>query len=209
MKKIFVIILTVNLFPLLCFAETIQISASTSLHFSIPSGWQWAKEPPESILAEIAEHIGHEAAEKGQTPSNNQLLEAARKRLSANEVLLYNPQSTAYTTLDLSPLHQGERPPGKEAIKLSAKYAGQSLEQEEGVNQLQGQTEKFSIDGAWYAHRYNANYMHHDEKMYFSGVIGFSSPYWFFFYYTDYLKDPADRQKAEEIFKSIRIETEK
>lgn len=207
MKRVLIIILIIYLSPLLSFAETVQIAEKTALHFEVPPDWRWSNTPPQSVLAEVAEHIGHEAAAKGQAPSQKQLLAAAQTRLAANEVFLYNPQSSAYMTLDLSPLHQGERPPGKETIELSARYAGQSLEQEEGVEKLQGQTSEYSIVGAWYAYRYNANYLHHDHKMYFSGVIGFSSPYWFFFYFTDYQNDAADKQKAEQLFESIRIET--
>ena len=206
MKIVLKLFLILTLLPVLASAERLQITENTALSFAIPQGWEWAKEPPAALLEEMAEHIEHEAKGKGYSPTQEQLLDAAKKRLKANEVLLYNPQSTAFMTLDLSHLKKGEKAPGKKTIKLSAKYAGQSLEQEEGVSQLTGNSKEVSINGAWYAYRYDADYLHHEEKMNFSGVIGFASPNWFFFYYTDYLKDPADKQKAEDIFKSIHIE---
>jgi len=205
MKRI-VILLALSL--LLCLqanAEMIEISATTSLQLTVPDGWLLAKEPPQQLLEEMAEHISHEAAEKGQHPTQEQLLGAARNRLAANEVLLYNPKTLAFMTLDFSPLKQGEREPGKKSIKLSAKYAGESLEQEEGVSQLRGASKEMSIKGAWYAYRYDASYQHHEENMAFSGIIGFSAPYWFFFYYTDYLQDPADKLRSEQLLESLQI----
>jgi hypothetical protein len=193
---------------LYCFyasAEIIKISETTSLQLVVPSGWLLAYEPPQKLLEEIAEHISHEATEKGQSPSQEQLLSAAKKRLAANEIILFNPDTLAYLTLDFSHLKQGERAPGKKSIKLSAKYAGESLEQEEGVSQLTGDSREFSVAGAWYAYRYDADYQHHDEKMAFSGVIGFSAPYWFFFYYTDFLQDPMDKIRSEQVLTSLQI----
>jgi len=205
MKIFLFALLTVLLIPFTVVGEQIQIDANTSLHFTVPPGWEWAKTPPQALLEEFAEHIAHEAEEKGHSPTQAQLLEAAEKRLVANEVLLYNPATLSYMTLDMSHLRQGEKPPSKKTIKLSAKYAGQSLENEEGVSQVKGKSSESSINGAWYAYRYDAGYFHHEERMQFAGIIGFTAPHWFFFYFTDYMKDPADQAKGEQVFQSIRI----
>ena len=205
MKKILILLAISFSFSFNATAEIIEISETTSLQFSVPDGWLLAKDPPQKLLEEMAEHISHEASEKGYSPTQEQLLTAARKRLAANEVLLYNPETIASLTLDLSHLRQGESAPTKKAMKLSAKYAGQSLEQEEGVSKLTGKMEEATIEGAWYAYRYNADYQHHEKKMAFSGVIGFSKPYWFFFYYTDYLHDPLDKTRVEQVFESLKI----
>ncbi|HEY5672580.1 MAG TPA: hypothetical protein VIR78_02625 [Malonomonas sp.] len=208
MKKTLVLVTLSFLLCLSASAETIKISPTTSLQLTIPSGWLLADEPPQKLLEEMAEHISHEAAEKGQHPTQEQLLAAAKNRLSANEALLYNPNTLAFMTLDFSALKQGERSPSKKSIKLSAKYAGESLEQEEGVSLLTGTSKETKIDGAWYAYRYDANYQHHDEKMAFAGIIGFSAPHWFFFYYTDYLQDPADQARSEQLLESLKIITQ-
>lgn len=205
MSKVLVLIALSLMYCLNAAAETIEISATTSVQFVVPSGWLLAAEPPQKLLEELAEHISHEAAAKGHSPSPAQLLEAARGRLLVNEVLLYNADTLAYMTLDFSPLGQGERAPGKKSLELSAKYAGESLEQEEGVSQLTGEITEVSVAGAWSAYRYDADYLHHEEKMAFSGVIGFSAPYWFFFYYTDYLQDPLDKNRAEQLLASLKI----
>ena len=188
-------------------ADKIAITETISLSFSIPDSWQLATEPPLKLLEELAEHIRHDAESKKHSPTQEQLLAIAKKRLAANEVLLYNPATLAFMTLDFSHLRQGERAPTQKSIKLSAKYAGESLSQEEGVEQLTGKTQDITIDGAWYAYRYDADYLHHDEKMAFTGVIGFAPPHWFFFYYTDYSQDPMDRSRAEQVLKSLKIIT--
>jgi len=194
------------LIPSLSYAETIQISEKVNLSFSVPEGWKMASEPPAILLEEMAKHIAHEAKKKGHSPSHQQLLEAARKRLANNEVLLFNPQSKSHLTLDLSPQSDGS-PPSQKTIRLSAKYAGESLEHEEGVSKLESRINQVSVAGSESAYRYDADYLHHGEPMHFSGIIGFSSPYWYFFYFTDYLSDPEDQNRAEQVFNSLRIES--
>ena len=186
-------------------AENLEITGSISLDLRVPEGWQLADKTPQKLLEIMAEHIRHDAEEKGYVPSEEQLLTAAEKRLSANEALLYNPETLAHMSLDFSPLRQGERAPSEKSVRLSAKYAGESLEQEEGVSELAGKVQKFPVEGAWYAYRYDANYLHHDEKTAFSGIIGFITNNWFYFYYTDYQKDPEDRKRAEEMLKELKI----
>jgi hypothetical protein len=195
--------------PLLAHAETVRVSDGTTLRFDIPAGWELTTEPPAFLLEEMAEHLSHDAAEKGYSPGKEQLLEAARKRLAANEVLLFNPVSKSYLTLDLSHMSQGERPPSIKTIKLSAKYAGESLEHEEGVSNLKSTTGEVAIAGGGTAYRYAADYLLHDDPRHFSGIIGFVSPYWYFFYYTDFLKDPEDKQRAERLINSLKIEIQR
>lgn len=194
------------LLPALASAATVKISNKTSLSFKVPQGWELATEPPTTLVADLAEHLGHDATDKGYSPSKDQLLDAARKRLRANEAILYNPQSKCYLTLDLSPMRQGEHPPSEETIRLSAKYAGESLQHEAGISSLTSSSREATISGGWYSYRYDADYLHEGQKMHFSGVIGFAAPYWYFFYYTDFLKDPADSGRAEQVFTSIKLE---
>jgi hypothetical protein len=205
MKTDYLLIATLLFLPSLGFAETVHISNLTSIVYELPAGWVKADEPPQALLDIFAEHIDHEAEEKGYSPSRGQLQDAAQKRLAANAVLLYNPQTNAHITIDMSHLRRGEKAPSKRSIQLSAKYAGQSVEQEEGVSGATGQSNEAKVSGAWYAHRYDADYLHHDEKMRFSGIIGFVFPYWFYFYTTNYLKDPADREKIDRFLATISI----
>ena len=187
-------------------AETVDISSNLKVHFEVPSGWVSNPKPPQYLVDEMAEHISHDAAAKGRYPSKDQVQKIALERFGENEALLFNPQSHAYISLDFSPLRQGERPPSQQSITLSARYAGESLGQDEGVTDITTEDSNAEIFGAWYAQRFDSRYKHHDQAMAFTGIVGFASPYWFYFYYTDYLKDPMDRKAVEKILKSIRID---
>jgi len=206
MKK-WLLLLGFFLLPALACAQSVQISDRTTLSFDIPAGWESAREPPANLVEELARHIAHEAAEKGHSPDKEQLLRTARKRFSANEALLFNPISKSYMLLDLSRLRQGERAPDETTIRLSAKYAGESLDHEEGVSKFSSASREATIAGGSYSYRYDADYLQHGKPMHFSGIIGFASPYWYFFYFTDYLGDPEDRNRAEQVFRSLKIST--
>lgn len=186
-------------------AASVQISEKLSVDFSQPAGWQLALEPPQVLIDEMAEHIAQKSSSKGYQPSQAQLLEAARKRLAINEVLLYNPVSKASFTIDFSRLRQGEKAPSEKAIELSAKYSGESLAGEEGVSNLHGQVSKTSIPGSSYSYKYDADYRQDQVQRHFSGIIGFIEPYWFYFYYNGPREDPLDRERAEAVFRSLRL----
>lgn len=187
-------------------AEAVDISSNLRLYFTVPDGWVSDSDPPQFLVEEMAEHIEHDAESKGQHPTSEQLQRAARQRFKDNEVLVYNPRTHSFMTLDFSRLRQGERPPSQNSIELSARYAGESLGNEEGVSKLSTRTSSANVAGAWYAHRLDASYRHHDKPMVFVGIVGFSTPFWFYFYYTDYQADDRDRDSAEMLLKSIRLE---
>ncbi|HKJ05405.1 MAG TPA: hypothetical protein VJ974_07410 [Geopsychrobacteraceae bacterium] len=206
--KTFLLCLFFTLFTISpLFAETVDISSKLKLHFDIPDTWVSDLEPPQALVDIMAEHIGHDAAQKGRHPSQGELQQLARKRFAENEALLFNPESHAFLSLDFSPLRQGERAPSHKSIKLSARYAGESLSNEEGVSDLTTTESDIEIDGAWYSHRFDATYKHHDNPISFTGIVGFASPYWFYFYYTDYLRDSRDREALEKIIRSLKIES--
>lgn len=207
MRATLFVILFICLFGVQSAAETVDISSDLRLHFEIPAGWVSNPEPPQFLLDEMAEHIEHDAEEKGQHPTEEQLQRAARKRFADNEALLYNPKTHSFMSLDFSHLRQGEKPPSHKSIKLSARYAGESLSNEEGVTEAKTETANIEIRGAWYAQRFDSSYKHHERPMAFIGVVGFVSPYWFYLYYTDYLSDDQDRVAAESILQSILIES--
>lgn len=206
MKRIFLVVFLSLIITVPLSAETVDISSSVKIHFDVPSGWVSSPEPPDFLINEMAEHIEHDALAKGHHPSPEQLQQAARKRFEENEVLLYNPQTYSFLSIDFSSLRQGEKPPSHNSIKLSTRYAGESLSNEEGVTDFSSDSSSINIRGAWYAHRLDSRYKHHDKPMAFIGVVGFTSPYWFYFYYTDYLGNESDRKDAEKILQTIRIE---
>ncbi len=189
--------------------RTVEISPGLSLGVYLPSDrWTMTSEIPEFLVEDRAEHIEHELAEKGQKVSRDQLLDAARKRLAANELFIFNPASKASMEIDFSPLKDGEAAPSRRTVAASARYAGDSLSQEEGVSEARFSDRKADVFGARDAYRLDADYKHHDEKTRFLGIVGFAAPYWFYAYYTDHLAVPSDHQEMDRIVRSLLITVE-
>lgn len=185
-------------------AETIRISPGLSVELSIPGErWTLALKAPDFLLEETAEHLEHELAAQGKHVDSAKLKAAAAKRLAANEVFIFNPASGAVMTLDFSPLREGEDPPGRKTVAASARYAGDSLASEEGVSEVDMKTVQKMVVGAEHAHGVEARYRHHGEPTLFVGIVGFVNPHWFFFYYTDPLKDPHDAEDMNTILESL------
>jgi len=160
--------------------------ASNQLDWQLPAGWVAPAEVPDALLAEIALHIGHEAAEKGQAPTQQQLLQAAAKRMAANEQLLYHSQSGAWISIDFSPLAAKEEPPSASTLELSARYALESLGSEEGISEFQKNQQVIQLSGAPDTSLITANYKQHGSPTAFSGLIGYIPGEWFFIYATSY-----------------------
>ncbi len=187
------------------FAANVDVSGGLTLELSVPEGWTLFQKPPPALLEEISEHIAHEAAAQGASPTHEQLLEAARKRMAANEAILYHEQSGAHLDIDFSPLDKGEKAPSSKTLRNSAKYAAQSLEGEEEVSDVNWDVNRMKVVGANDAYLLSADYKHHAHPVRFLGVIGFVPDQWFFFYYTDPLKSETAFGEMEKVLDSVVI----
>jgi len=184
-------------------AETIRVRPDLIVELNLPSArWTISRQAPDFLLEETAEHLEHELAGQGKQLDPGKLRAAAVNRLAANEIFVFNPDSGAVLTLDFSPLREGEDPPGRKTVAASARYAGDSLASEEGITEVDAETGKTSVEGAEHAYRVAARYRHHGQPTEFVGIVGFVRPYWFFFYYTDPLKDRRDAGEMNTILAS-------
>ena len=165
--------------------------------------WVISKKTPEFLMEEMAEHLAHDLKSSHPNITRAQIQETAEKRLHANELFIFNPRSHARLVIDFSALRKGESPPSKKTIATSADYAGQGLSNEEGITNVVHQTSKSRIPGATRAYRLDAEFKLHHEPFKLVGLIGFAQPYWFYFYYTDPLKDSADLVSMEKLINSF------
>lgn len=187
-------------------AETLQLVPGLALQVELPSSrWVVSREAPELLVEETAEHLEHELLAQGKKLDAAALKAAAVKRLAANEAYIFNPASGAHLAIDFSPLREGEGAPGKKTIAASARLAGESLEGEEGASEVRQESRKSSVKGAEAAYRVDATFRQHGEPRKFIGIIGFRAPYWFYLYYTDPLREPADEREMELILKSLLV----
>ncbi len=184
-----------------------QVAPDLALELTLPgSHWVAKAQPPEFLVEERVEHAAHEIEHQGnQVPSAEQLLAMVRRQLSGNEIYVYNPDTRAHLEIDFSPLNKGESPPGEKSLASSARYAGQSLESEEGVSDLRFRTEKADFPWAKTAYRLEADYLFHGEKRRFLGIIGFIRDNWVFLYYTDPLARGDDFQEMEAILSGLNL----
>jgi len=202
------LLLTTIVFVLMtgaAFAETLDVGRGLVLEISIQDGWALYLEPPAALVEHTAEHIAHEAEAQGADPTQEQLRQAARKRLAANEAILYHEIGGAHLDIDFSPLNPGEKPPNTKTLRNSAKYAVQSLEGEEGVSDVDWDISPMKVRGAKDAFLLAANYMQHQQLVHFLGVIGFAGDQWFFLYYTDRSKAPGTLREMQEMLDSAII----
>ncbi|MBE0596408.1 MAG: hypothetical protein IH614_03975 [Desulfuromonadales bacterium] len=167
--------------------------------------WQVSALPPDFLVKEIAEHLGHELAAEGKTPSEAEILKVAEKRLAANEAFVCNPASGSCLLIDFSPLRPDEKAPGRRQVAASARYAAEGLADEEGLSDLQQTAAKANLPGSRHVYRIDARYRQHGEPRQFIGYVGFAQPSWFYLYYTDSLADPADLAEMEKLFQGVVV----
>lgn len=186
-------------------AEEIAVGDGYVVSLVLAEGWSVHTRAPEALIAEIAEHVEHEAVAQGYDPSPDQLREAALKRLNANEAIVYHAASKSHIDIDFSAIGPKDKVPTLKTLKGSAGYALQSLEGEEGVSGLTHAINVTNVAGAGDAARLEASYRHHDEPVNFIGIIGYVDRAWFFLYATSFGDDPAVQAGAAQILDSIKI----
>lgn len=187
-------------------AQVLQILPDLKLGLpQLGSHWVVSQEVPEALVTETAEHLQHELEAQGKQVPSEKVLEAARKRLAANELFIYNPNTGATLTVDFSPLREDESPPRRATIEQSARFAAQGLEDEEGLSEVTHSTTKTSMFGLQHAYRIDANFQKHGAATRFLGVVGYAAPYWCYFYYTDPLHDPQGFSEMSSLLQAMVV----
>ena len=171
------------------YAAEIVVGEDLVLDLKLAEGWSLHLDPPQALVEEVARHIAHEPAAAKATAA--QIESVARKRLAANEAIVYHAASGAYLAIDFSPLEPGEAAPGSSALRNSARSAAKSLAGEEDVAEVVWDVTPRQVSGAGEAYQLAAEYRQQGQPMKFIGIIGYVDGYWFYLYYTDPDKDPA------------------
>jgi hypothetical protein len=205
MKKILgllVGLLLLSPFPLL--AETLRIDAGLALDFTLPAErWTLTREAPAFLVEENAEHLEHELKAQGRRLEAAALRSEAQKRLAVNEGYLCNPASGACLLIDFSALRADEKAPGAKIIAASARAAAEGMAEEEGMTEVEQKSGPTTVAGADSSYRFDVSYRQHGEPRRMIGIVGFRSPYWFYLYFTDPQRDPADYPDMEKILGSV------
>jgi hypothetical protein len=185
-----------------------ELAVAENLIFTIDpvSGWTvHLADPPEALVKEAAIHLAHDPAAAKATPG--QIEAVARKRLAANEAILYHASSGAHLDIDFSPLDEGAPAPGSKTLKTSAEYAAQSLANEDDVTNAEWHIKAAEIAGAGETWLLAAKFLKHDQPMVFRGYVGTVEGYWFFLYFTAPEDDPQVLREMELMLANASILT--
>lgn len=207
MRTLTTAIVTFLLFTAPALAAQVDVGGGLALGISLKGNWTLALEPPQALVAEAAEHMAHDAAAKGASPTKEQLMQAARQRLAANQAIIYHATEPAHLDIDFSPLDPGQKPPSSKVLENSARYAGESLSDEDELSEIVWEVAPQKIRGARDAYALTAEYRQHGEPVRFLGVIGFAGGQWFFLYYTDRSQKPEVYREMQEMIDSVVIRT--
>jgi len=188
-RSVFLLALALCLSFLPAQAAEVDVADGLLVDLDLSEGWTLHLEPPDALVKEMAVHVAHEPA--AANASVEQIEKVARKRLAANEAIVYHAASGAHLEIDFSALDPGSSAPSSKTLRNSAKAAAQSLEGEEDVSDVVWSVAPVTIQGAQEAFQLMADYRQHDLPVKFVGIIGYVEGYWFFLYYTDPSQDPA------------------
>lgn len=187
-------------------ALAIDIPVATSLVVSVPvaEGWTVHRDPPVELVRETARCIAHNRAAAQATPE--QIENLARRRLLANEAIVYHVATGAHLDVDFSPLGADELPPSRETVRRSADYAAHSLEGEADVSALTWEVAPFAMTGASEAFLLRARYMQHERPMQQLAVVGYVEGFWFFLYGTVPGEDPRAMTEMRAMLEQVVVQ---
>ena len=168
--------------------------------------WQLHKEAPPFVAQQMTEHLQQELSAAGHKMDEKQLLQLARKRLSVNEGYVVNEGSGAVLMVDFSLQQPDTEAPTMAELRGSAYGALLALENEAGVSGLESRFATIRIAGGKKACRVEARYLLDGKAHLFIGIIGYRSPYRYYFYYNDLLRNVQDQVDMEQILHSLELQ---
>jgi hypothetical protein len=180
--------------------NAVGLTVAKNLVFTLDpvDGWTvHSADPPEALVKETARHLAHEPAAANATPEQIEIV--ARKRLAANEAIVYHASSGAHLDIDFSPLDEGASAPNSGTLNSSAEYAARSLVKESDVTDAVWDVRAVKFDGAEDTSLLSVKFLKHGAPMVFRGYIGTVARYWFFLYFTA----PGDNQQVLQEMESM------
>ena len=205
MRRILLLALLPLLLPLS--APAAEYELRPGLRIILPDladPWLVAREPVPAMVEHLAEHLRDDAVRKGQAVTREQAKAAARKRLQANELMIYNQTSEAHLLISFSPIDPGDADPSARALAKSAQYAAEGVI-DEGWTKVKIRHADARIQGAQRARHFEIDYLEEGERGRFMGIVGYARPYWFWLYATDHLNDPGDREVLLRVLREIEV----
>lgn len=197
----------ITLLPVMVLAEPFDVAPGKVLHLDLTGDrWEASVNPPEFLIEERVAGLSNNMLARMKKAGITDKRSAAMKMLGSNELFVFNKASGAHLEVDFSAIKADESIPSRTTIRSSADFAGQALSGEESYRDVNYQVKEISIHGLKYAYRLDASYLRNEKPGRFLGIIGYTEPYWVFFYYTDSMVDSDDFTQMENLIQSLVIE---
>lgn len=167
------------------FATEVQITDALGIRFKQPpKHWQVSSEPPAFLLEQHAAHITPDKLRAAAKSGINTPEELAKAMLKGNDLYVFNPVTGAHLDIDFSPLKAGEEPPAASTLKASARFAAESLMDEEGIKGAKSKVSGRTLSDGQRAYQITAEFAKHGLPTRFVGVITYAHRNWIYLYYT-------------------------
>lgn len=169
--------------------------------------WIVTRDPTEEMLEHQAEHAAEDALNAGRSISRAEALQQAKQHFAASDDLYFmNTESEAHLLFSVAPL--GERQPEPDAghVAQSASTAAAGVTAEGWIKHSEEQR-SIAVKGARHAEYFKIDYTKGSERGFFTGVVGYAQPYWFWLYAYDHRHDPGDRDLLATILQTFEIRT--
>ena len=186
-------------------ADEAKLVDNCSLSYTLPSGqWQASTDPPEAAIDAMVEEMEEDAASKGRTVDPDKLRQTAARNLRSNELFIFNPASTAWLMVDVSPLEPKEEAPTPAMVETSLEYSRQELAATADEGTFKGELASAEVSGLLFASRLDATYLKDGKPDNFIGIIGFANPYWVYLFYNG-SGNPTENAEMEKMLAGIEL----
>ncbi|PLY02181.1 MAG: hypothetical protein C0623_04130 [Desulfuromonas sp.] len=210
-KSFYIFLLSLLMMPMISTAETTRLPSDTFFNYQLPgANWQASTEPPQLAIDAMYVDLVHGKEKKGEVYDPEKLRTMSVEFLKTNNLYIYNEDTEAYLMVSISPYNEKEGIPTKRQIKSSAKWALNAITEHAEVSDLSSYSssvEDIDVEGMKYAAKIDANYPLFGDPHHFTGIIGYSHPYWVFLYYNDKLKREQDLVEMKRLLNSIEFST--
>jgi hypothetical protein len=204
--RILLTVLVLLLAPWAGLAAEYRLATDLALAFELPSErWQVTGETPESAIQAMIDDMLHEAEVAGKPVDQARLRSTAVKSLQPNDLYVYNPETSAYLMISISPTDPPGQPPSAKTVKASVDWTVDAIKENSDVESgaFRFDAEKFNLPGATHTYLLDTDCPLHGAAHNFLGIIGYVKPYWVFLYYNDKAADPADVAEMRKLFASV------
>ncbi|MBW6509024.1 MAG: hypothetical protein K0A94_05695 [Desulfuromonadales bacterium] len=175
---------------------------------TLSENWEITMVPTLNMLEHQAEHEEENAVNAGKRISRSEAMERARRFFQNSKDLYFlNSDSDAHLLFSFAKLTPRQPEPTADHVANSVLAAMAGVTAEGWIKHAESH-QPVQVKGAQYAHYFEIDYTKDKERQFFKGLVGYTQPYWFWFYTYDHLHAPQDSALLERIFETFEVRTD-